>query len=488
MFTRPGGERVAPPGGRIAAALAVLALAVPAIAFSQQTPDGVSGAQGQKQAQEREPGKGAAKPRQSGPPKLAAGAWILVDPRDDAVLAARAPGRPLPIASATKLMTALVALEELRPKEKLAAPAYQALAAESLLGLRAGERMTTRDLLYALILASANDAAATIAEGVSGSVPKFVKRMNREARALGLDETSFANPIGLDDPNNHSSAADLAELASVLLEDPLFAQIADTERAQLSSGDRRRTINSRNTLLLRDPSVDGVKTGHTLQARYVLVGSATRDGTQLVSVVLGAGSEAARDAETQKLLDYGFSLYRPSRPVARGEELADPKLDYRSDRLALVARRPIVVSAREGQAVKTEVEAPGEVSGAIERGEPLGRVVVTVDGRFAGSTPLVAAESVEAAALVDKAIAGVQNPAILLPIGAFVIVVGLLLAARSRRSGREDEAGGPPEPPRERERSRGPRERTPEERRQMHEERMQRRRRRADQAEQGEGP
>ena len=254
----------------------------------------------------------------------------------------------------------------------------------------------------------------------------------------------------------------------------------------LRSGDSPRRIDTRNTLLNLDPSANGVKTGHTLGAGYVLVGSATRDGTRLVSAVLGARSEAARDAETLELLDYGFSLYRPSTPVKRGEELADPALDYRDERLALVARRPIQVSAREGQPVRTRVEAPEEVSGAVEQGESLGRAVVTVDGRVAGATALVAAESVEAATLLDKAASALQNPAILLAAGLFVIVVVLLLALRGRRPRAGGETEPPPEPqvePKAKKRGwrreRGPPERTPEERRQMHEERMRRRRQRS---------
>jgi len=470
---------------RIGAAAAVTAALLPAAAFSQgKQPGAGQGEAGQKQERQQAgagAGKQKGKPEETGPPQLRARAWVLVDPRDDAVLASSASGRRLAIASATKLMTALVALEELRPKQTLRAPAYQALAAESLLGLRAGEKMTVRDLLYALVLASANDAAATLAEGTSGSVARFVRRMNREARALGLDDTSFANPIGLDDPDNYSSAADLAALATVLLEDPLFARIADSETAVLRSGDRTRRISSRNTLLGLDESADGVKTGRTQQAGYVLVGSATRDGTRLVSAVLGAGSEAARDVETKRLLDYGFSLYEPERPVERGQELADPDLDYRDETLPLRARRTVVVSSREGQAVRTRVEAPEELSGDIAEGQRLGRVIVTVDGRAAGSTPLVASRSVEAATLADKTLSVAQNPVILLPAGAFVIFVGLLLAARGRRSGPDDEIEAPTEPrpePRRERRKRGPRERTSEERRQMQEERMRRRRRR----------
>jgi D-alanyl-D-alanine carboxypeptidase (penicillin-binding protein 5/6) len=417
-------------------------------------------------AQQDAPAPGSPDP--SAGPRLAAKAWILIDPLDEAVLAAKAPDRSRPVASTTKLMTARLALENLKPTQTITAPPYRPSAsAESLIGLRAGERMTVRDLIYGLVLESGNDAAVTLATGVSGSVPKFVNRMNREAATLGLTNTSYANPIGLDDPNNFSSARDLATLSEELLAVPLFARAADSSSAVLRSGDHPRHIDSRNTLLGRDPSVDGVKTGHTLGAGYVLVGSATRNGTRLISVVLGASSEATRDAESLKLLNYGFSLYEPSQPVDRGEELADPDLDWRDETLPLVAKRAIPVSAREGQVIDTQVEAPGEVSGDVQEGEVLGRAVVTVDGRTAGATPLVAAESVDAATLADKAVATAQNPWILIPGGAIVIVLGLFLTTRGRDSG-----NGEPRPTRSR--GRGHR-RTPEERRAMHEERMRRR-------------
>jgi D-alanyl-D-alanine carboxypeptidase (penicillin-binding protein 5/6) len=401
-------------------------------------------------------------------PRLAAKTWILIDPLDGTVLAAKGPDRRLPIASTTKLMTARLALERLKPSQVITAPAYRPTAsAESLIGLRAGEKMTVKDLLYGMVLESGNDAAVTLATGVAGSIPKFVNQMNREAATLGLANTSYANPIGLDDPNNYSSAHDLATLAAKLLEVPLFARIANSESAVLRSGDHPRQIGTRNTLLEQDPTVDGVKTGHTLGAGYVLVGSATRNGTQLISAVLGAGSEAARDSESLKLLDYGFSLYQPEQPIDRGETLADPELDYRGDHLDLIAKRAIPVSARDGQQVDTQVDAPDEVSGAVEKGQALGRATVTVDGRVAGSTPLVAAESVEAATLTDKAVATARNPWILIPVGAIVIVVGLVLTTRGRNSGNG-------EPPPGRNKRQGHR-RTPEERRRMHEERMRRR-------------
>ncbi|HEX6585947.1 MAG TPA: D-alanyl-D-alanine carboxypeptidase family protein [Solirubrobacterales bacterium] len=418
-----------------------------------------------------------AEPNQAGPPRLAAKAWILVDPRDGAILASHSPNKHLPIASATKLMTAYLALENLKPGQVVRAPSYQpSAAAEITLGLSRGERIRTRDLLYGLLVPSANDAAHALAYGVSGSVPAFVTEMNRAAQELGLADTSYANPIGLDDPSNYSSAQDLVTLAGVLLRDPLFARIVDSTSATVRSEDGTRQVTTRNSLLDRLPWVDGVKTGHTLGAGYVLVGSGTQNGTTLISAVLGTSSEAARDAATLELLSYGFSLYDPVQPVDRGEQLADSELDYRSENLPLVAERALRVDVREGQRVDTRVDAPEEVSGAVEEGQVLGKVTVTVDGERAAASPLVAAHSVEAATLFDKAESVVQNPFVLIALGAIVILVGTLLALRGR-------GGRNPETSSERagrSQQQAPRQRTPEERRRMHEERMRRRRQRTE--------
>ncbi len=412
-------------------------------------------------------------------PKLDAKAWILIDPRDDSVLASKAPNKRLPIASTTKLMTAYLALKRLKPNQMIAAPSYHPSAsAEITLGLRPGERMRVRDLLYGLLLPSASDAAETLAVGVSGSVPAFVQRMNQAAKQLGLADTSYANPIGLDDPDNYSSAHDLVMLATILLKNRLFARIVNTPAATLTSGDHPRTVTSRDTLLNTVPWINGVKTGHTLGAGYVLVGSGTQDSTTLISAVLSTPNEPTRDADTLKLLQYGFSLYHPVQPVNRGQELADPNLDYRSDHLSLVAQRALPVNVRQGQHVATRVTAPDEISGAVKQGQVLGHVTVVVDGKRAAGSPLVAADAVGAATLLDKVISVVKNPFVLLALGAIVILLGVLLTRRER---------GPREPKAAIPRARGngsqrqtPRQRTPEERRRMHEERMRRRRERAE--------
>jgi serine-type D-Ala-D-Ala carboxypeptidase (penicillin-binding protein 5/6) len=387
-----------------------------------------------------------------GGPELSARAWLLVDANDGQRLASSAPSRPLAIASATKLMTAYLALKELPLDRKLTAPRYDALPAESILGLRAGERIEVRALLYSLILASANDGAVTLAEGVSGSVPAFVDEMNATAQRLGLDDTSYTNPIGLDAPGNRSSARDLAALAERLMRDKLFRRIADSTEATIETDQRTISIPTRNTLLLSDPTLTGIKTGHTLEAGYVLVGSATRDDVDLISIVLGAPSESARDAETAELLDYGFSNYSRRTPVSAGEALAEPELADQDETLRLVADDQLRVAVRDDQEVATEVDAPDEVVGPIDRGEELGTVTVTVDGHDAGSADLVAARSAEAATFTEKVQSRFLSPLALVVIGLAVILVALLLATR-----------------------RGRQPRTPEERMRSHEERTRRR-------------
>jgi D-alanyl-D-alanine carboxypeptidase (penicillin-binding protein 5/6) len=415
------------------------------------------------------PGARAAAPA-AGPAVSDAKAFVVVDARDGTVLGGKAPNRKLAIASTTKLMTAYLALQRLKPKQKLAAPAYKVTDAESLIGLRKGEKLSVRDLIYGLVLESANDAAETLAVGVSGSIGAFVGEMNATAQSLGLTHTHYSTPVGLDEPGNYSSARDLVTLAGVLLKNPLFAKAADSATATLKTGDHPRSINTRNLLIPQVPFVTGVKTGHTLDAGYVLVGSGEKNGTTLISAVLGTPSEGARDADTLALLRYGFSQYTPSTAVKAGQELATPKVKYKGDHLSLVAAKPLQVSARQGEKVATHVDAPGEVNGAVKKGEQLGTVSVTVAGRPAGSVPLVAAEAVSAASFAQKAVATARSPIVFIPLGLIVILLGMLLAGRGSGGG---DSGAPsvnrskPKP--------SDRARSAEERERMRKERMRRR-------------
>ena len=377
------------------------------------------------------PDGAAAKPNP--PPRPPAEAWILIDARDGERLAADDATDQRSIASATKLMTAYLALKETNLDKRITAPAYQsAAAAESLLGLEAGERISYRELIYALILASANDGAVTVAEGVSGSVDRFVRKMNATAARLGLDDTSYANPIGLDEPGNFSTAADLAELATVLLEDRFFRRVADTEARTVKTDRASRSIVTRDDLLTRVPWVTGIKTGFTAEAGNVLVGSGERDGVRLIAVVLGAPSESARDEGVLNLLEYGFSLYRTETPVRGREMFARPPVDS-GGTVGLLARSPISVSVRRAQDVETAVDSPVELAGPLRKGERLGRVTVTVDGREVGSTPLIAGRSVPAPSIGDDVRNNFPTLAVVGGI-LFVIVVVVVIVRRARRS------------------------------------------------------
>ena len=311
------------------------------------------------------------------------------------MLAERDADTARPIASATKLMTAYIALRELEPGEEVTAPEYAAGPTESLMGLEAGEVVTVRDLLYGLLLASGNDAATALAIRVSGSVSDFVNRMNAYARRLGLGETAYTDPIGLD-TGNVSSARDLVALAVRLRRDPLFRRIVDTPRATVGAPPERHRLVNRNTLVLEEPFVNGVKTGTTLAAGYVLVASAQRRGVELVSALLGAPGESERDAGTLDLLDYGYSLYRRRTLVAGNERIATLTLDEGRGRLPLVAAGAVSAVARADQSVAVEYEAPAPPEGAVERGESFGTAVVTLAGEEVAEVGVVAARAVAA--------------------------------------------------------------------------------------------
>jgi len=371
----------------------------------------------------------------AGRPDVSAPAAIVVDARDGHVLYRSAPADERPIASATKLMTALVALEELPLDRKLRAVPYDPAPAESRIDLRTGERMSVADLLRALLLESANDAAETLAVRSAGSVTAFVSRMNERAEQLGLRHTRFANPIGLDAPGAHSSAGDLARVAREVLRSDFLAATVDMPRARLLSGSRARIVTNRNRLVRETPWVNGVKTGYTGQAGYVLVGSGTRRGATVVSVVLGAPSEPARDADTLSLLRFGLGRYRRVRPVRAGATLATAAVEYFGGReVDLVPARPLGTTVRRGQRLRTEVRAPGELSGPLPAGARVGRVTVYLDGRRVRSTAVVTAAQVPGAGFARKAWYVVRGP--LLVLAALAAAAFLVMRRRRGLAGR----------------------------------------------------
>jgi serine-type D-Ala-D-Ala carboxypeptidase (penicillin-binding protein 5/6) len=389
------------------AALAALAICLPAAAAAQPPPD-VAGAS----------------------------AAIVVDGRNGEVMFAKRPDERHSIASTTKLMTALLALERARPGEVFTAPVYNALPAESRINLRAGERMTVHDLLEALLLESANDAAATIAENLSGSREAFVAEMNVRARELGLDDTNYANPIGLDDPANYSSARDLAKLTRLLLQRPRFARVVDMPVAELDSGSMPRVIDNRNTLVASTPWVTGVKTGHTTDAGYVLVGSAKgRGGAKVISVVLGEPSEAARDADTLELLAWGLKQFKRVQVLNPRRTLARASIRYYDDEQArLVPRRAAVITVRKGERIRRRVRSREELEGPMPAGERAGAVSVFVDGQRVSRVALVTAAEVPEAGTLRVLTSVLGVPLTLLLALAILLAAPIaVLLVRGRR-------------------------------------------------------
>ena len=370
----------------------------------------------------------------SPPPEVrSAAAAIVVDARDGDVLFRRDARERRAIASTTKLMTALLALERARPREVFTAPQYNALPPESRIDLREGERMSVQDLLEALLLESANDAAVTLAEGISGSRAAFVADMNERAAELGLADTSYANPIGLDHPANYSTASNLAALSVRLMRRAHFRRIVDMPKARLETGARPRVVDNRNGLVARYPWITGIKTGHTLQAGDVLVGSArARNGAAVISVVLGEPSEAARDADTLALLRWGLGRFERVRAVDPAHPLARVDVRYRDEGAALVARRAVSVLLRDGERVGRRVSAPDELEGPLPKGERVGTVTVLVDGDPVRRVALVTAGEVPGAGTL-RVLLSVLGVPLTLFVSLAILIAAVLALTRIRR-------------------------------------------------------
>lgn len=377
------------------------------------------------------------------PPSLSAPAAAVFESSTGRPVLGRAAGQRRLIASTTKMMTALVAVSLLGLDRVCTAPPYAAGPLETQIGLRAGERMRVRDLLRALLLPSANDAAATLAVCAAGSREAFVARMNARARQLGLAHTRFSTPIGLDDPRNYSTAADLARLAIAARGEPFLRRTMDLRSAVLRSGDHVRTVVNRNTLVQQVPWVDGVKTGHTNAAGYILVASGTRHGTTFVASVLGDPSEGARNADALALLTWAFASFRVARPVTRGAVYARPRVKHRPDeRVDVLAVRSVRELLRRDVRVRLVVEVPRELEGPLPRRAVVGSATVLANGRAIARVPLVTRGSVPEVGLLERAGRALDGPGSLIAIvallGGAAIAVVRARGARRRERRRAD--------------------------------------------------
>jgi len=366
-------------------------------------------------------------------PQIRSKSWVLIDMRSGDVLDAVRPHRQLAMASTTKLMTAWVAIHRLPFRRMVRAVDYHGDPSESLMGLEAGERISVRDLLYGLILVSGNDAAQTLAVASSGSVRRFVAEMNRTARRMGLDDTHYENPVGLDAPGHYTSVADLATLARRLMRIPRFRKIARSRDATLTSLTPQRQIESTNTFLKDHEWARGIKTGHTLSSGYSLVSAGRRHYTDLIGATIGAPTMAARDRGSVRLLEYGFGLYSRRVPIRIARPVVRVPVRYGGDQtLGLVSRRQVRLGVRKDQSLGVRVVAPAEVEGPISRGQRLGRARVLLDGKPIATVVLRAARGVKAPTWMDRLRASPWLVPGLLGLAVCVIMAGTVFARRRR--------------------------------------------------------
>jgi D-alanyl-D-alanine carboxypeptidase (penicillin-binding protein 5/6) len=329
---------------------------------------------------------------QAAVPNPDARAFYVVNSSTGDVLASRGAHLVLPVASITKLMPVIVALDHLKPEDVVTVTRKAAAVGEERIPLSPGQRISVQDLLEGALIQSANDAADALAAAASGGdIGRFVSWMNERAQALGLHDTHFARPDGLDAPGHVSSAHDVAVLAEVAMRSPVVRSIVRERSAPIENG--RYFVHTWNDLLGVFPGLIGVKTGHTGKAGWCQVAAVTRLGYTIYAVILGSPTRPQRNDDLERLLAWSVSQYR-SVAVIRHTTYALAALGYGRRPLALVAQRPLTLVLRTGRPLVERIIAPAAVTLPVTRGQGLGRVEIWAGRRLLGTRPLLAARSV----------------------------------------------------------------------------------------------
>jgi D-alanyl-D-alanine carboxypeptidase (penicillin-binding protein 5/6) len=333
----------------------------------------------------------AAAPARAGVPPVQATAYLVVDARTGEVLAASHAHEQLPIASITKLMTVIVALEHHKLTDVVRVDRRAAAVGESTIGLRAGEMLTVRDLVKGALIQSANDAADALALSVAPDYPSFARLMNQKAAALGLRNSHFVRPDGLDAAGEYSSAADVTALARIAMRTRFIRETVGEETDTIAGG---RTLHTWDDLLSEFRQTIGVKTGHTAAAGWCQVAAARGRGVTVYATLLGSPSRAQRNGDLESLLIWGLAQFRVVPAVHTGRAYAEVQLPYGKKPLALVAAKPLLTVARLGRPLTETVTAPAAISLPVRAGAVLGRVEIRQGGKLVGSRDLVAARTI----------------------------------------------------------------------------------------------
>ncbi|MCB2012775.1 MAG: D-alanyl-D-alanine carboxypeptidase [Geminicoccaceae bacterium] len=339
---------------------------------------------------------------------IEARAAILVDYRNDKVLFAKDPDTPVPPASMSKLMTALIVFEELRSgrlslDQTLPVSEKAWRMGGSRMFVEVNTRVSVADLLRGVIVQSGNDACIVLAEALAGSEQAFVDRMNERARDLGLTGSHFANVTGWPDENHVMSVRDLARIAYIIIDQyPEFYELYSIREFEFNGINQ----TNRNPLLRADvPGVDGMKTGYTSEAGYGLVASAERDDRRLILVVAGTENPAKRRSESERLLEYGFRNFQEYRIYEKGETVVEVPVWHGEEATVPLIGRDIIgitLERSERPGLKAKVKYEGPIAAPVSAGQQLGEVEITLDGKPATTVPLVAAIDVPRAGIVGR--------------------------------------------------------------------------------------
>ena len=350
------------------------------------------------------------------PPEVAARSYLVMDVSANQMLAGRDIDSPVEPASLTKLMTQYLVFDALRAKK---ISLQQTLPVSVRAWKMPGSRMfidpkmqvPVDDLIKGMIVQSGNDATVALAEGVGGTVEHFVQLMNDQAKALGMKNTAYKNPEGLATPGHTTTARDLAILAARIMQDfPEYLHYY-ANRKYRYQGTPTANDTNRNLLLFRDPTVDGLKTGHTDAAGYCLIATAKRDfpnlqGRRLLSIVLGARSEEARATESQKLLNWGYTAWEGIKLFDGNQPVATPEVWKGTARTVKLGRpQPLVVAVPAGTAtqLKTAIARPDPLVAPFTRGQQVGTLKVLAGDKPVAEVPLLALETVEQAGVLGRA-------------------------------------------------------------------------------------
>jgi D-alanyl-D-alanine carboxypeptidase (penicillin-binding protein 5/6) len=345
----------------------------------------------------------------SNPPALPAKAWLLMDSDSGEVLASANADEPLPPASLTKMMTSYLVEQALRSgklkQTDLVSVSQNAWcrgsSTESCMYLPLNSQATVIDILRGIIIQSGNDASKAIAEHMAGSEESFAKLMNAEAQRLGMAHTRFMNATGLPHPEHKSSAHDLAILARAIVHDSVDYYPIYAEREFKYNGIKQ---GNRNALLYTDPTVDGLKTGHTEEAGYCLVTSSKRADMRLITVMLNTNSAQARADHSRALLGWGFSNFEKATPIQPNTVVTTAKISFgKADTVDAGLGAPWMLTVPRGQQVQTTVAVTPGLEAPVTKGAVIGKVVATSNGKPVGEAPLVAQADVERAGLLLRA-------------------------------------------------------------------------------------